>query len=119
MRSSCEIVIDINMTKAMHGPHKIPFWLSANKVVLTAGLEDGSLPTEYFRTVIDWKEKVYLHQAPIDYICMFDLECTCNNDDSYGHHNQEAIELPVVLIDVKTRSVKSVFHTYIKPVIVP
>ena len=54
MRTSCEIVVDINMTKAMHGQHKIPFHISSNKVVLTEGLEDGSLPVEYFRWVLDF-----------------------------------------------------------------
>ena len=80
MRASCEVVIDINMTKAMHGPHKIPFWISANKVVLAEGLENGAIPAEYFRSVIDFRAKKYIHQTPFDYICMFDFECTCNND---------------------------------------
>jgi 2'-phosphotransferase len=82
MRSSCEVVIDINMTKAMHGPHKIPFWISANKVVLAEGLEDGSIPTDYFRYVMDFRMKKYLYQTPFDYICVFDFECTCYNDDA-------------------------------------
>jgi hypothetical protein len=42
------------MVKAMHGTHKIPFWISSNKVVLSEGLEDGSLPTAYFRYVLDY-----------------------------------------------------------------
>ena len=54
MRSSCQVVIDINMTKAMHGPDKMPFWISTNKVVLAEGLEDGSIPTNYFRYVMDF-----------------------------------------------------------------
>ena len=79
MRSSCQVVIDINMTKAMHGPHKMPFWISTNKVVLAEGLEDGSIPTNYFRYVMDFQAEKYLHQTPFDYICMFDFECTCND----------------------------------------
>ena len=54
MRSSCQVVIEINMVKAMHGAHKIPFWISSNKVVLSEGLEDGSLPASYFRYVLDY-----------------------------------------------------------------
>lgn len=54
MRASCQVVIEINMTKAMHGEHQIPFWISQNKVVLTAGLEDGSIPKAYFRYVLDF-----------------------------------------------------------------
>lgn len=80
MRSSCQIVIDINITKAMHGPHKIPFHISSNKVVLSEGLEDGSLPVEYFRFVLDFKAMRFLSQAPFDYICVYDFECTCSND---------------------------------------
>lgn len=54
MRSSCQVVIEINMTRAMHGPHRIPFFISSNKVVLAEGLEDGSLPAAYFRYVLDF-----------------------------------------------------------------
>lgn len=38
MRGSCQVVIEVNMTKAIHGPHKIPFFISSNKVILTEGL---------------------------------------------------------------------------------
>jgi len=57
MRSSCEVVIELNMVKAMYGKHKIPFYVSSNKVILSEGLEDGSIPAEYFRSVIDFKKK--------------------------------------------------------------
>lgn len=80
MRASCKIVIEINIAKAMFGPHKMPFHISTNKVVLAEGLEDGSLPVEYFRYVLDFETKKYLHQAPFDYICVYDFECTCTND---------------------------------------
>ena len=32
---------------------------------------------------------------------------------------QEIIEFPVVVIDVKKKKIKSIFHTYVKPVIDP
>ena len=54
MRSSCQIVVDINMTKAMHGADKMPFYISSNKVVLSEGLENGAIPPQYFRSVIDF-----------------------------------------------------------------
>ena len=61
MRSSCEIVIEINMVKAMLGAHKIPFFVSKNNVVLCEGLPDTSaLPPEYFRYVLDFKTKKFL-----------------------------------------------------------
>mmetsp|Transcript_29964 Transcript_29964/g.40551 ORF Transcript_29964/g.40551 Transcript_29964/m.40551 type:complete len:117 (+) Transcript_29964:438-788(+) len=80
MRASCEVVIELNMARAMMGPHKLPFYVSTNKVILSEGLKDGSIPSEYFRSVIDYKKSVYLHQTPFDYICVFDFECTCTND---------------------------------------
>lgn len=51
MRSSCEVVIELNMVKAMYGEHKIPFYISSNEVVLCEGLnnvegfKDGTIPT--------------------------------------------------------------------------
>jgi 2'-phosphotransferase len=30
MRASCQIVVEINISKAMHGRHKIPFHISKN-----------------------------------------------------------------------------------------
>ena len=38
MRASCEVVIELNMVKAMYGDHQIPFYISNNKVILTEGL---------------------------------------------------------------------------------
>lgn len=54
MRSSCQVVIEINMTRAMLSEHKMPFFISSNKVILSEGLEDGSIPTAYFRYVLDF-----------------------------------------------------------------
>jgi 2'-phosphotransferase len=52
MRTSCEVVIEINMVKAIY-EGKIPFFISENRVVLSPGIQDGSLPPKYFRTVLD------------------------------------------------------------------
>jgi 2'-phosphotransferase len=38
MRGSCEIIIELNMVRAINGPHKIPFYTSSNDVVLSEGL---------------------------------------------------------------------------------
>ena len=32
MRATCEVVIEINLAKAMYGPHKIDFFVSGNDV---------------------------------------------------------------------------------------
>ena len=78
MRASCQIVIEINMVKAIYGQHKLPFYISNNNVILCEGTEDGSLPTQYFRTVYDFQKKVYIDEAPFDYIVVYDFECTCS-----------------------------------------
>ena len=44
MRGSCEVVIELNMTKAIYGPHQLPFYISSNDVILCEGLKDGSIP---------------------------------------------------------------------------
>ena len=61
MRASCEVVIELNLTKAIHGEHKIPFYESTNKVILSEGLQDGSIPPQYFRSVFDFRNNVFLH----------------------------------------------------------
>ena len=108
MRSSCEIVIEINLAKAMYGEHKIPFYISNNNVILSEGLNDGSLPPQYFRTVYDFYKKVYIHEAPFDYICVYDFECTCSEDRN-TLKTQEIIEFPIVIVDVKKKCIKSIF----------
>ena len=109
----------INMMKAMLGEHKIPFYISTNKVVLCEGLENGSIPPQYFRWVLDFHTKKFVHQAPFDYICIFDFECTGTNDEANPLNATEIIEIAVVLLDVKTRQVKSSFQTYVKPTLDP
>ena len=109
------------MTKAMHtAENRLAFFLSENKVILTEGLADGSIPAAYFRYVIDFQRQTFLHQAPFDYICVYDFECTCSNDNNlYPMNSQEIIEFPVVIIDVKQKAIKAVFQTYVKPVLDP
>ena len=85
---------------------------------MSEGLEDGSIPAEYFRMVLDFQSKTYLHQAPFDYICVYDFECTCSEDKvAYPMQTQEVIEFPIVIIDVKRKAVKAVYQTYVKPTI--
>ena len=120
MRASCQVVIELNMTKAMHGPDKIPFFVSKNSVILSEGLPDGSIPPAYFRSVIDFKTDKYMSSAPFDYICVYDFECQCEDrQDQKTLKFNEIIEFPVVIIDVKNKSVKAVFHTYVKPTLDP
>jgi hypothetical protein len=123
MRNSCQIVVDINMVRAMHGPHKIPFFVSKNKVILAEGLADGSLPTEYFRSVFDFKAKQILHEAPIRYLCVYDFEAQCEDTNDRKNPKtlkaNEIIEFPIVIIDLETQTVQDIFQTYVKPTIEP
>ena len=43
MRGNSEIVIDVNLVRAMN-EGKVPFYISHNKVILSPGIEGGYLP---------------------------------------------------------------------------
>ena len=55
MRTSCEVVVEVNMTKAIK-LGQVPFFFSSNQVILSPGNESGSLLPEFFRSVIDFKK---------------------------------------------------------------
>eukprot|EP00356_Strombidium_inclinatum_P005107 CAMPEP_0170503964 /NCGR_PEP_ID=MMETSP0208-20121228/46460_1 /TAXON_ID=197538 /ORGANISM="Strombidium inclinatum, Strain S3" /LENGTH=294 /DNA_ID=CAMNT_0010783927 /DNA_START=310 /DNA_END=1190 /DNA_ORIENTATION=- len=113
MRNSCEVVVELNLTQAV--ADGVPFYQSANKVILSPGLgERGLLSPKYFRSVRDLKKKVFYQQQPFDFICVYDLECNCSNTKGEIAFN-ETIELPVVIVDVKQKKVVSEFHTYVRP----
>ncbi len=75
MRNSCEVVIEVNMVRAIFDG-SIPFHISNNNVILTAGI-DGVLPSKYFRQVVNLKTGTFIYQSPIDYIVVYDFECQC------------------------------------------
>ena len=116
---SCQIVIEINMAKAMFGQQKLPFFVSNNDVILCEGLNDGSMPAEYFRSVLDFQKKSYIHEAPFKYICVFNSIVTCSEDKGASLKSQEIIEFPIVIVDVENKCIKSTFTTYVKPEIDP
>lgn len=49
MRGTCDIIIEIDMESAMKDG--IEFFISANNVILTEGI-DGLLPAKYFKKVM-------------------------------------------------------------------
>ena len=71
----------------------------------------------YFRSVYDIQADKYTHEAPFDYICVYDFECQCDKNNNLPFN--EIIEFPVVIVDVKNQKIAHEFHTYVKPVIVP
>jgi 2'-phosphotransferase len=60
MRTTCEVVIEINIIRAIN-QGKVPFFISENRVILSPGLADGSLPPQYFRSVLDFKKKEFIY----------------------------------------------------------
>ncbi|PFX34899.1 tRNA 2'-phosphotransferase 1 [Stylophora pistillata] len=55
MRSSCQILVFINLKKALSDGFR--FYLSANNVILCPGNEQGFLPPQYFEKVVQTKPK--------------------------------------------------------------
>jgi 2'-phosphotransferase len=54
MRKSCEVVVVIDVDKAMAAGVK--FYTSSNKVVLTKGIDDsGFLPASFFKAIVTLK----------------------------------------------------------------
>ena len=90
------------MVKAIY--NKIDFYISSNKVVLSEGINGGSIPPNYFRTVLDLTKNEYIYQAPIDYLCVYDFECQCDKEKNKLKFN-EIIEFPIVVIDVQQKKV--------------
>lgn len=100
MRNSCEIVVEVNMVKAIY--NNCPFYISSNEVILSAGVGDsGAIPPQFFSSVLDLKAKKYVHQAPFDFICVYDFECQCSENNNPPLKFNEIIEFPVVVVDVK------------------
>jgi len=58
--------------------------------------------------------KAQVESKEIEYLCIYDLECNCSNEKN-GLKFNEAIELPMVIIDLKTNKRVAEFHTYIRP----
>jgi 2'-phosphotransferase len=55
MRTSCQVVIEVNMVRAMHCSD-IKFHISNNGVILSGGDSNGLIPSKYFKTVKDMKQ---------------------------------------------------------------
>ena len=73
MRASCEIVIEVNMVRAIK-EGGISFHISENKVILSSGI-DGVIPSRFFRHVTIIKTGEIIHQALLNYIVVYDFEC--------------------------------------------
>ena len=102
MRGSAEVICEVNAIAAMY--NKVPFFISPhNQVILSPGVGDnGVIPPEFLRVVFDAKTKGILHEAPIKYLCVYDLECNCApQDKKHEIVFNEIIEFPVVVLDLE------------------
>jgi len=106
MRGSCQVVIEVNMVKAIYGPHKISFFISNNKVILTEGLADGSVPPQYFIAIYDFKKNKYIEEAPIDYLCVFTSKFSCEDPKAKLKKTQELILFSLTIVDLANGEVK-------------
>lgn len=117
MRGSCEVVIEVNLVKAIK--QGVPFFVSENQVILSPGISaEGFLPPQYFRQALNIKTGEFIYQAPFDFIVVYDFECQCEDKTKNLTFN-EIIEFPMVVIDVKQRKIVAEFQTYVKPTIHP
>ncbi|KAJ8045091.1 tRNA 2'-phosphotransferase 1 [Holothuria leucospilota] len=62
MRGSCELMIFINLQKAM--TDGIPFFISKNDVILSPGDSSGCIPVTYFSEVIQRRPRRRIEFAP-------------------------------------------------------
>lgn len=54
-------------------------------------------------------------KAPFRYLCVLDVEATC---EMYSNHYvHEIIEFPVVVVDLHDKKVVGEFHTYVRPTV--
>ena len=75
------------------------FYTSANNAVLSPGAgEKGLIAPEFFRSAFELKTGKYLYQAPIKYLCVYDLVCNSSIDNSLKFN--EIVEFAVVVIDL-------------------
>ncbi|OWA52321.1 putative 3'-5' exoribonuclease 1 [Hypsibius exemplaris] len=90
-----------------------------NRGLDTAG-SDGVLRSRLKRNVDQTK---YGSGTPsgIEYLVVIDFEACCSDDDldgcrpKAGSYEQEIIEFPAILVDVKKKEIVDVFHTHVQP----
>ncbi|VDO91655.1 unnamed protein product [Schistosoma margrebowiei] len=86
MRSSAEIIIYIDLIKAINDGYK--FYLSKNNVILCEGNKEGCLPTKYFRAA-------YQRNPRTHYCVMFklDIHCLCPDSRSVDERREYGTSL--------------------------
>lgn len=77
MRGNVGVVCEVDINRCVY--NDVPMFISPqNRVILSPGLgKDGIIPANYLRAVFDFKTGQILHESPIRYALIFDLECNC------------------------------------------
>ena len=123
MRNSSDIVIELDTAKAMKDGYR--FLRSKNDVILSPGKgPEGQIPPAYFKKVTytpkgkDAKP-IDFDLRPFEHLLILDFEANCI--DGGALECQEIIEFPVVPVHIPTKTIQvdKIFHTYVKPTVVP
>jgi len=115
MRHSCEVVISVDIEKAINDG--IPFFHSKNGVILSPGIGDtGVIPPKYFKEIFLKTVSGMIGVTPknFKYLLILDFEANCVEEGKL--ECQEIIEFPVIVVNTETMQIEDdFFHEYIKP----
>jgi len=75
------------------------------------------LDTKLTQSVLSSSLGITKPSQDFDYLIAIDFEATC--DSSMTLHPQEIVEFPAILVNLVTRQIEAVFHTFVKPVYHP
>ena len=79
------------------------------------GLALGARPLSHREASLGHREKM-LPPSPFPYLCVCDLEATCDEASGFKNYEHEIIEMPVVVIDLNNGGeVVAEFHSYVRP----
>ena len=61
------------------------------------------------------QNEVVQNPLPFQYLCVVDVEATCEEEVGFHDQRHEIIEFPVVVLDLSSGSVTGEFHSYVRP----
>ena len=81
------------------------------------GLAPSAKPLSHRETSLNHRVKT-LPIQPFPFLCVLDVEATCDEVTGFKNYEHEIIELPVVVIDLEQGGeVVAEFHTFVRPTI--
>ncbi|KAG0584467.1 hypothetical protein KC19_3G212200 [Ceratodon purpureus] len=75
------------------------------------------MSSKYTQSILSSSLGIAKSCQDFDYLVAIDFEATCDN--SVTLCPQEIVEFPAILVNLETRQIDSVFHTFVKPVYHP